>query len=88
LYPNYPTPFNPGTAIRFDVPEAERVRIEVFSLIGKRVAVLADGGFGPGTHAVRWDGKDEAGNPVGSGIYFCRMQAGDFVRILKMQLIR
>jgi hypothetical protein len=88
LHPNYPNPFNPGTMIRFDVPHAERVRVEVFSLIGKRVGIIADGEYGPGSYLVHWNGKDESGNPMGSGIYFCRMAAGDFVRILKMQLIR
>jgi hypothetical protein len=88
LYPNYPNPFNPGTEIRFDMPVPERVRIEVYSLIGKRVAVLADGAYGPGTYLVRWNGMDASGRPLGSGIYFCRMAAGNFVRINKMQLIR
>jgi hypothetical protein len=60
----------------------------VFSLTGKRVAVLADGAYGPGTYLVQWNGMDAAGKPVGSGIYFCRMVAGNFVRINKMQLLR
>ncbi len=88
LFHNYPNPFNPGTEIRFDVPFTGRVRIEVYSLIGKRLAVLADGEYGPGAYLVRWNGTDDSGRPMGSGIYFCRMAAGNFTRINKMQLIR
>jgi hypothetical protein len=88
LYPNFPNPFNPETEIRFDVPVSERVRIEVFSLTGKRVAVLADGAYGPGTYQVRWKGTDVYGKPAGSGIYFCRMSAGGFMHVSKMHLIR
>jgi hypothetical protein len=88
LYPNFPNPFNPETEIRFDVPVSERVRIEVFSLTGKRVAVLADCAYGPGTYQVRWKGTDVYGKPAGSGIYFCRMSAGGFMHVSKMHLIR
>ncbi len=88
LYPNYPNPFNPTTEIRFDVPREERVVIEVFSLIGVRLAVLTDARYGPGQYRIAWDGTGGAGNSLGSGIYLCRMTAGNFVRVSKMHLIK
>ncbi len=88
LYPNYPNPFNPVTEIRFDVPREERVVIEVFSLIGVRLAVLADTRYGPGQYRIVWDGTGGAGRPLCSGIYLCRMSAGAFTRVSKMHLIK
>jgi aminopeptidase N len=83
MYQNYPNPFNPSTTIRFDLPRPAHVRFVVYSLLGETVAQLADGSFTPGTYNVTWD----AGN-VASGVYFCRLEAGAFVKTIKVTLTR
>ncbi|MBN2200661.1 T9SS type A sorting domain-containing protein [bacterium] len=76
---NFPNPFNPSTMIRFRVKEAGRVSLKVFDILGREVTVLADRGFDPGPHAIRFDAE---GLP--SGVYLARLQAGDFTAALKM----
>ena len=75
LHGNTPNPFNPETAIRFDLPAAATVRLEVFDALGQKVRVLVADQRPAGAHRVAWDGRDEAGNPAASGIFFCRLQA-------------
>jgi hypothetical protein len=85
---NYPNPFNPGTAVAYSVPRRERVRIEVIAMSGAVVRTLADGVMPPGEYTAVWDGTDERGRGVGSGVFLCRMTAGSFVRTVKMTVIR
>ncbi len=73
LLGNYPNPFNPETAIRFEVMEDQPVRIEVFSLTGQKIKLLAKGVYSRGVYSVRWDGKDDQNNEAGTGIYFYRI---------------
>jgi hypothetical protein len=88
LFPNYPNPFNPVTEIRFDVSGPGKVTVEIFSLTGKRLKILADGEYGPGRYSVNWDGTGPQGRALGSGIYLCRMTAGGFVKTVRMSLIK
>jgi uncharacterized lipoprotein YddW (UPF0748 family) len=83
LAQNYPNPFNPVTNITFAIPQTVRVRLAVFDLLGREVASLVDSELPPGAYTVQWDGSTAA-----SGMYLCRMQAGDFVRINRMLLLR
>ena len=83
LAQNYPNPFNPVTTIRFTVPRSGYVRLNVFDLLGREVASLVDSELPAGAYAVQWDGSGAA-----SGMYVYRMQAGDFVRINRMLLLR
>ncbi len=83
-----PNPFSSATAIRFDLPRASHVRIEVFDVQGRRVAVVADGPAEAGRHAARWDGSGELGLRVPAGIYLCRMSAGDFRAERRISLMR
>jgi hypothetical protein len=85
---NYPNPFNPATRFRFDLPRASHVQIEVFNILGQRVKTLVDERRKAGSHVVNWDGKDERGLEVSSGIYFYRMTADDFSDIKKMLLLK
>ena len=85
---NHPNPFNPETTISYDVAEANTVRLSIYALTGQRVRTLVDGYHSAGAHTVTWDGTDAAGRPVASGVYLCRMQAGDFRAVRKMLLIR
>jgi hypothetical protein len=88
LYQNYPNPFNPVTTISFALSERTRVNLSIFDLEGKLVDVLADITLDKGLREVPWDGKDLRGNPVSSGIYFCRLKAGNRVLTRKMVLIK
>jgi len=75
LHPNYPNPFNPGTTIRFDLPKSGRVRLWVYNLLGQRVRVLREGVLSAGSHVVRWDGRDDSGRDLPTGIYFVELRA-------------
>jgi hypothetical protein len=85
---NYPNPFNPETQIVYGLPEAGRVRLTVYNALGQAVRTLVDEARGPGRHAVRWDGRDEAGRAVSSGVYLYRIQAGGFEAVRRMVLLK
>jgi len=85
----YPNPFNPVTRIQYDVPSpGGRVVLRVFSASGRLVRTLCDGSVPPGHHVAAWDGRDEAGARVASGVYFCRMEAGRFAERRKLVLLK
>ncbi|REL39268.1 T9SS C-terminal target domain-containing protein [Rhodohalobacter sp. SW132] len=83
LYQNYPNPFNPSTTIRFALPERSNVRLEVYSMLGQRVAVLADENKQAGFHQVEFNASGLA-----SGTYIYRMTAGEEVISRKLTLIK
>ena len=89
LFPNYPNPFNAETMIRYDLPEAEAVRLSVHNLAGQHVRTLMDEERPAGSHSVTWDGRDDAGQSVSSGVYLYRLNvAGRWMGTRKMLLIR
>ena len=88
LYQNFPNPFNPATTIRFDVPTASNVVIEIFNVLGQMIATSYDGFVGAGSHEVAWNGANEAGQSVSSGVYFARMRADNFAQTIKMSLLK
>jgi flagellar hook assembly protein FlgD len=89
LYPNVPNPFNPSTAIRCDVPAGGgKVTLRVFDVSGRLVRTLVNGNLGPGTETVTWDGRDDRGEPVSSGVYFYRMTAPGFEMTHKMVFVQ
>lgn len=88
LFPNYPNPFNPTTTISFVLPASGSVSLEVFDLSGRTVATLLSQTMEAGPHEVRWDGRDEWGNPVSSGVYLYRIRSGDFAKTRKMVLMK
>jgi len=71
-----PNPFNPSTRLDFDLPSPSAVRLAVYDLRGALVRVLEDGPLPAGRHSRSWDGRDDAGTPVASGVYFFRLEAG------------
>uniref|UniRef100_A0A7V2B0T4 T9SS type A sorting domain-containing protein n=1 Tax=Rhodothermus marinus TaxID=29549 RepID=A0A7V2B0T4_RHOMR len=85
VYQNYPNPFHPRTAIRFDLPEAGDVRVEVFNLLGEKVATLYEGFMSAGVgKTLRWDA---VGFP--SGVYFYRVSLNSrYVEVKKMVLVK
>lgn len=88
LAQNYPNPFNPETTIRFDLPNAVNVTLEVYNILGQRVCTLLAQKMEPGYHAVMWDGADDYGVRVGSGVYYFRINAGSFSDVKKMALVK
>lgn len=88
LDPNFPNPFNPSTTIRFEVPKASDVKIIVYDILGNEVRTVVDHKLDPGRYSETWDGRDNRSQPVASGVYFVRMQAGDFVTARKIALVK
>jgi len=78
LMQNAPNPFNPTTVVAYDLPKPAHVRLEIFNVLGQRVRTLVDNNQPAGTQSVTWDGNDNSGASVASGIYFYRISAGDF----------
>ncbi|MBC8343546.1 MAG: T9SS type A sorting domain-containing protein [Bacteroidetes bacterium] len=89
LADNYPNPFNPTTNISFSIPMALDVQINIYNVLGQRVATFNEGQLNAGIYNVRWNGRDQIGNALASGIYFYELQAGDqFRKIKKMTLLK
>lgn len=83
LNQNYPNPFNPSTTIRYGLPNRSHVLLVVYNTLGQEVAVLRNGKQEAGYHEVKFDG-----NGLSSGVYFCRMQAGDYIETRELLLLR
>ncbi len=88
LMDNYPNPFNPSTTLSFSIPTADQVSLCIYNLKGQRVKDLAQGAMAAGKHSFVWDGMDNAGLPVASGIYLYRLQTGSFTESRKMMLMK
>jgi len=88
LVQNSPNPFNPVTKVAYHVPSASRVTIRVFDVTGRLVTTLVDGVVEPGRHAAVWNGTNENGESVGSGVYFCTMETPDYRDSQKMTLLK
>jgi len=88
LSQNYPNPFNPRTQIRFDLPVRTHVNLVVYNVLGQRVNTLVDEVLSRGQYVVDWDGADQGGSAVSSGIYFYRIEAETFTETRKMVLLK
>ncbi|SUZ91963.1 uncharacterized protein METZ01_LOCUS44817 [marine metagenome] len=88
LYDNYPNPFNPVTSINYDIPEATDVTLDVYNLMGQRVRTLVSRHHEPGRYSVVWDGTNDFGSPIASGMYIFKIQSKDFMSIKKMLLMK
>lgn len=88
LEQNYPNPFNPSTTINFSLPVASQARLEIFNLLGQLVATPFDAHAEAGAHEVVWDGRTFSGETASSGIYLYRLTAGQYVKTLKMTLVK
>lgn len=91
LFQNYPNPFNADTDIRYQIPDDRspvHTTLNVYNILGQEVRTLVDEIQEPGHYIVPWNGKDRSGSEVSSGIYFYRIQAGDFTAIKRMVLIK
>ncbi len=88
LAQNYPNPFNPETTISYVLPQAQHVRIVIFDIAGRQIRKLVDSTQESGTQAVHWDGTDETGNLVASGVYLYQIQTGSVIQTHKMLLVK
>ena len=88
LYSNYPNPFNPSTTIRYDLHQPADVQIIVYDILGQQVATLASGNQTAGYKSVHWNGLNESGNQVSSGIYLCHLKTTDFTQTIRMVYLR
>jgi hypothetical protein len=88
LRSNFPNPFNPSTKIRFDLAQRGRVDLVIFDLRGRRVRTLLRAEMEPGRPEVVWDGKDDTGRLVASGMYICRLVTGTFRDTRKLMVVR
>jgi methionine-rich copper-binding protein CopC len=88
LHQNAPNPFNPTTMILYDLPKATNVRMEVYNLLGQNVKTLVNSFQEAGTQSVIWDGTDNDGYQVASGMYFYRIEADDFQATKKMMMLK
>ena len=85
---NYPNPFNPTTKIAYQLPRQGNVRIEIYNMLGQKVRMLLSEHKEPGVYHAIWDGRNDSGAQVSSGIYLYRMVAGDYVKVRKMILMK
>jgi len=87
-YESYPNPFNPLCTIRYDIPSAGRVSLQIFDVSGSLVRTLVNRWREPGVYSEMWDGKADSGTVLPSGVYFYRLEAGSFVATRKIVLLR
>jgi hypothetical protein len=83
LYQNYPNPFNPSTTIEFDIPERTNVKLVVYDILGREVEILIDKELEPGKYKINFTATN-----LPTGVYFYRLQAGNFIEQKKMILIK
>ncbi len=88
LQQNYPNPFNPTTNIQFAVPRESQVTLTIYNILGQKVRTLVDDNRAAGRFEIVWDGKDDHGATVGTGLYLYRLQAGDHAIVRKMLLLK
>ena len=88
IFQNYPNPFNPTTTISYDLPEQSLVKLTVFDIRGQEIKMLHNADKPPGNYEVQWSGMDQQGNQVSTGVYFARLQAGDYSKTIKMVYLR
>ncbi|HFE64848.1 MAG TPA: T9SS type A sorting domain-containing protein [Caldithrix sp.] len=88
LQQNYPNPFNPITGIRYSIPRDAKVELSIYNALGQKVKTLVSGIQPAGAHKVVWDGTNQAGVKVASGVYYYRITSGDFHAIRKMMLLK
>ena len=93
LSPNYPNPFNPATTIKFQLPEKNgtatvRTVLRVYDILGRVVRTIVDEDMSPGFYTKQWDGLNDKGVGISSGVYFYSIMAGDFRQTKKMLLIK
>lgn len=88
LSQNYPNPFNATTTIDYEVLHTRQITIDIMNILGQRVRSLVYEIRGPGVYQAVWDGKNDTGKEVSSGVYLCRLKTHDFGAVVKMVLLK
>jgi hypothetical protein len=88
LSQNYPNPFNPTTTIDYSIPKAGNVELVIYNMAGQKVRTLISGKQDAAYYKVVWDGRNDVGESVASGLYFYRLVSGNFSKIEKMTLVK
>ncbi|MBN1999520.1 T9SS type A sorting domain-containing protein, partial [candidate division KSB1 bacterium] len=89
LLQNYPNPFNNSTEIQYTLPQAATVTLQIFDITGRLVRTLENTRYyEAGEHRTVWDGRDDTGQVVASGVYYCRMRSGESCRNLKLLYLK
>ncbi|MCK9212426.1 MAG: T9SS type A sorting domain-containing protein, partial [Ignavibacteriaceae bacterium] len=88
LQQNYPNPFNPSTTINYNLPTSGLVSLNVYDLLGREVASLVSTEQSAGQHSATWNGKNNSGNAVPSGVYLYSLSAGNYKSTMKMILMK
>ena len=88
LFQNFPNPFNPSTNINYQIPKVSHVTLKIYNTLGQHIKTLVDEKLESGKYGVVWDGKNEIGLNVASGLYFYRLDSPAYVKTVKMILIR
>ena len=88
LHANYPNPFNPSTAITYDLPEAATVHLVIYDVLGRQVRTLVNDDLTAGYHRAVWDATDDIGKPLSAGLYIYRIKAGSYSKTMKMVLLK
>ncbi len=88
LMQNYPNPFNPSTTISYELPKTEKITITVYDILGRQIKTLVNQTQLPGFYKVVWNGRNNFGESVASGVYFYQLRSGDFMNVKKMLLLK
>ena len=88
LYPNYPNPFNPITNIEYNLPEMSHVTVQIYNIVGQQVCTLVNRAQMSGHHRIQWNGRNDYGKLLASGVYLIRFKANDFTRQQKIMLLK
>jgi len=88
ILPNAPNPFNPQTEIRFELAKAGNARLTIYDVTGRRVKTMHNGHLESGPHSLVWQGRDDGGRAVASGVYYLRMDTVEGVQHRKMMLLK
>ncbi|MFH2050429.1 MAG: T9SS type A sorting domain-containing protein, partial [bacterium] len=88
LHQNYPNPFNNSTTISFEIPYKEEVSLKIYNILGKEVKQLINKELSAGTYNLEWDGTDNKGQVVSSGVYFYKLSSSSFTQEMKMVLVK
>jgi flagellar hook assembly protein FlgD len=88
LWPCFPNPFNASTVIRYDLPSASFVRLEIYNALGQKIKTLMSAKESAGEHRIQWDATNDAGQPAPSGVYLIQLQAGKETRTHKVTVVR
>ena len=88
LYNNFPNPFNPSTKIAFELPKASHVTLTIYDVLGREVAQIADQSYPAGYSEITWNGINRNGQQISSGVYFYRITAGNWSKVMKMMMVK